>query len=144
LDSFPVDRLTTGKQYFEVKVWDVYNNLGTTTLEFEVVDTLTPKLLQVGCYPNPSNGNVTFTFNHNLAQMPLEATLEIMEISGKSIFQTTKDFTPTGFVENAFQWDGTDQFSKKVADGLYVYRITLRLKSGQSLQACQKLIRISE
>jgi len=141
---FPMYGLSTGKHTLEVKVWDVYNNLGTTTLEFEVVDTLTPKLLQVGCYPNPSNGNVTFTFNHNLAQMPLEATLEIMEISGKSIFQTTKDFTPTGFVENAFQWDGTDQFSKKVADGLYVYRITLRLKSGQSLQACQKLIRISE
>ena len=141
---FPMYGLSTGKHTLEVKVWDVYNNLGTTTLEFEVVDTSTPKLLQVGCYPNPSNGNVTFTFNHNLAQMPLEATLEIMEISGKSVFQTTKDFTPTGFVENAFQWDGTDQFSKKVADGLYVYRITLRLKSGQSLQACQKLIRISE
>ena len=141
---FPMYGISPGKHVLEVKVWDVHNNLGSSTLNFEVIDTLLPQLLNIGCYPNPSNGNVTFTFSHNLAEMPLEATLEIMEISGKSVFQSTKNFTPTGFVENAFQWDGTNQFSKKVADGLYVYRITLRLKSGQSLQACQKLIRISE
>jgi hypothetical protein len=141
---FPMSGLTPGRHSLEVKVWDVYNNLGSTTLEFEVIDTTSPQLLQVGCYPNPSSGSITFTFNHNLAQMPLEATLEIMDISGKSVFQSIKNFTPIGFVENAFQWEGTDQFGKKVADGLYVYRIQIRLKSGQTLQACQKLIRISE
>ncbi len=141
---FPMYGLSPGKHSLEVKVWDVYNNLGSTTLEFEVIDTTSPQLLQIGCYPNPSSGNITFTFNHNLAQMPLEATLEIMDISGKSVFQSIKNFTPVGFVENAFQWDGTDQFGKKIADGLYVYRIQIRLKNGQSLQACQKLIRISE
>jgi flagellar hook assembly protein FlgD len=73
--------------------------------------------------------------------MPLKATLEILDISGKSVFQSTKDFKPEGFQEMGFEWDGTDQLGKKIAAGLYVYRIHIRLESGQSLQGCQKLIR---
>lgn len=138
---FPMSKLDTGKHTLEVKVWDVHNNLGTAFIQFEVIDTTIPTLLHLSSYPNPSSGNVRFNFSHNLAQMPLKATLEIMDISGKSVFQSTKDFKPEGFQEMGFEWDGTDELGKKIAAGLYVYRIQIRLDSGQSLQGCQKLIR---
>jgi flagellar hook assembly protein FlgD len=70
--------------------------------------------------------------------------LEILDLSGKTAFQSKKNFTPIGFQENAFQWDGTDQLGKKIVDGMYVYRIKIRLQNGETLQACQKLIRISK
>jgi hypothetical protein len=72
------------------------------------------------CYPNPFGESVTFSFN---SSEPGRISLSIFDISGRTITILTNEITSAG--EQNIQWNGRDNIGKKVATGMYFYKLEM-------------------
>ncbi len=120
--------LETGKHTASLTVFDNLNNVTRTDFSFTVVPTVTAsgklepvKLRDVMNYPNPFRRYTNFTFicNHSAG----DVEIRIYTISGKQI---NKIDASASFGYNSIFWDGRDADGNRLANGLYLYKITLR------------------
>ncbi len=87
-------------------------------------------------YPNPFSGSTRFVFTLTGAELPQELKIQIMTVTGKVVREITQEeLGPIRIGNNISQyaWDGTDEFGDKLANGVYLYRVILRL-NGQSIK----------
>ncbi|MGZ5254865.1 MAG: hypothetical protein ACXWCT_10675, partial [Flavitalea sp.] len=100
---------------------------------FEVINK--PMISNMLNYPNPFTSSTAFVFTITGTEVPQNIKIEIMTITGKVVREITKDeLGPLHIGRNVteFKWDGTDQFSQKLANGIYLYRVITNL-NGKSL-----------
>ena len=103
----------------------------TTEVNFNMTSTLPPVSINeyefiinnseliISNYPNPFNPETTISFN--LAQAS-KVSLTIYNIKGQKVKTLLNTRLEKG--EHSIVWDGTDNRGKKVASGLYLYKIT--------------------
>jgi len=72
----------------------------------------------ISCYPNPFNSTITLSYISNLKNSIIITIYDYKGIYIKSIFNY--NFTSG---TQTVRWDGTDQFSRPVAAGMYLYLI---------------------
>ena len=88
-------------------------------------------------YPNPFNPSTTIKFNISRAA---DVRLTIYNILGEKIISMDKPIGQAG--QYSFVWNGTNQLNNPVSSGLYIYRITARLRNGQTFNSVKKMILI--
>ncbi|MFT4600488.1 MAG: hypothetical protein ACI857_000662 [Arenicella sp.] len=81
-------------------------------------------------YPNPFTTSTRFVFTLTGAEVPDEFTIQIMNVSGTVVREITRD--ELGDIQigrniTDFEWDGTDEFGDKLARGVYLYRVIVKL-----------------
>jgi hypothetical protein len=113
--------VNAGAQDFEVK--------------FEVVNAST--ITNVFPYPNPVTSKARFVFTVTGQELPQNMKIQIMTIAGrvvKEIFMG--DLGPLHIGNNLteYAWDGTDQFGDRLANGTYLYRVSLDDPQGKFSQ----------
>ena len=81
---------------------------GSTAKQFELLS----------CYPNPFNSTITLSYISNLEN---SISITIYNYKGKYIKSIINYDLTAG--TQAIHWDGTDQFSRPVATGMYLYLI---------------------
>jgi len=69
-------------------------------------------------YPNPFNPTVNISYT--LAE-PGQTSVDIYNIQGRKIKRLVNEYKTAGTYE--VQWDGSNQYGKKVASGTYFYII---------------------
>lgn len=94
------------------------------------------KLLDVYNYPNPFSNVTYFTFK--LTQVPDELKLKIYTVAGRLIKEFNKSAAELGYDFNEIYWDGRDQDGDLVANGVYIYKLTMK-KGDETQDATQKL-----
>ena len=72
----------------------------------------------LNCYPNPFNSTITLSYNTNYNN---SISITIYDYNGKYIKSTINHNLTDG--TQTVRWDGTDQFSRPVAAGMYLYLI---------------------
>ena len=72
----------------------------------------------LSCYPNPFNSTITLSYITNLEN---SISITIYDYSGKYI-KSIINYNLTAETQTV-RWDGTDQFSRPVAAGMYLYLI---------------------
>ncbi len=72
----------------------------------------------LSCYPNPFNSTITLSYITNLEN---SISITIYDYSGKYI-KSIINYNLTAGTQR-IRWDGTDQFSRPVAAGMYLYLI---------------------
>jgi len=118
----------------------VYNNSGTTSIDFQVVENNEIKLEHVLNYPNPFVDYTEFWFNHNHPFENLDVMIQVYTISGKLVWQHRQSVISNGFLSRDIKWDGRDNFGNKLAKGVYVYKLSVRTLSGKTAQKIEKLV----
>ena len=86
-------------------------------------------------YPNPFTTSTQFVFTLTGTQVPDDVRISIYTVSGRLIREITKDeLGPLRIGQNRteFRWDGTDQFGDKLANGVYLYRVSATI-NGEEL-----------
>lgn len=81
-------------------------------------------------YPNPFSTSTQFVFTLTGARIPDEFTIQIMTISGKVVREITKhELGPIKIGRNIteFAWNGTDEYGDALANGIYLYRVIVKL-----------------
>jgi hypothetical protein len=112
--------LTAGDHPLTIKAWDNFNNSATTSLIVSIVEDTDLRITDVMNYPNPFDGPTTFTYQ--LTQ-DADITIQIYTVAGTRV----QRFDLIGFRGfNQIDWDGLDQDSDRLANGVYLYKITAR------------------
>ena len=110
-----------GSQDFEVK--------------FEVVNAST--ITNVFPYPNPVTSKARFVFTVTGQELPRDMKIQIMTLTGavvREIFLNELGPLHIGSNLTDFAWDGTDQYGDRLANGTYLYRVSLNDPNGQFTQ----------
>jgi len=129
---YPLKNLKPGKHTLSLTAWDITNNMGTAEIEFTVVDGENTVLTKVFNYPNPFHISTHFQFETNFSDIPLEITIPIYSISGKTVKTIEKKIDLTGYRSAEIEWDGTDEMGSELPGGVYLYQIRLRSNANES------------
>lgn len=138
---FQLPALPEGRHRLRIKVWDLLNNSSETTLEFRVRAANSLVVEQLGVWPNPSTGAVRFVFSHNQKEVPMEASIELFSLQGQLLKLINGTIIANGN-RSYMDWNGKNEKGFPVPPGVYVYRLILRLRDGQTAVHSRQLIRL--
>jgi hypothetical protein len=125
---------------FELKAWDVFNNSSLATLDFVVAEESSLEIDHVLNYPNPFTTYTEFWFEHNQAFSMLNVSVEIFTISGRLVKSLFKTMQTDGYRSEPIAWDGKDEFGDNLARGVYVYKLTVKNETGNTIEKFEKLV----
>jgi len=93
-------------------------------------------------YPNPFSDKTTFYFEHNQSDTEFDVLIQIFSITG-SIVKTIKQKVKTdGYIADQIDWNGTDEYGKKIGAGIYIYKIKIGNEQHGYIEESQKLVLI--
>jgi len=127
--------LTDGTYTLQVQGRDATGNAAGTQnyqVKFEVVSAST--ITNVFPYPNPVTSKARFVFTVTGQELPRDMKIQIMTLTGKvvrEIFMSELGPLHIGNNITDYAWDGTDQYGDRLANGTYLYRVSLNDPSGQ-------------
>ncbi|HEX8329870.1 MAG TPA: C25 family cysteine peptidase [Hymenobacter sp.] len=121
--------LTDGMYTLRVQGRDPRNSVvGTQEFEvkFEVVTAST--ITNVYPYPNPVVSKARFVFTVTGQELPRNMKIQIMTLTGRvvrEIFMSELGPLHIGNNITEYAWDGTDTYGDRLANGTYLYRVSL-------------------
>lgn len=138
--QYPFQDLSEGRHTLTVKVWDVHNNSSTASIEFVVTKSEDITIKNFKTYPNPSEGNVWFTFDHNQAGAKGTFKVDIFNLNGQLMESLETEISPEGYSVSPLMWNGRTHSGSPVEGGMYIYRATLQTETGISKQKSGKIV----
>ncbi len=130
--EYQLQNLQTGQNTLSIKAYDTYNNYTVTDISFNVQSSSVLTLENVYNYPNPMRNNTAFVFNHNFDKS-LNASIKIYTVSGRLIKELNKTGITDKFV--SIDWDGRDNDGDAIANGTYIYKLTIKSDDGTFTQS---------
>ncbi|AMR25632.1 hypothetical protein A0257_00035 [Hymenobacter psoromatis] len=100
-------------------------------VKFEVVNAST--ITNVFPYPNPVTSKARFVFTVTGQELPRNMKIQIMTLTGRvvrEIFMSELGPLHIGNNITDYAWDGTDQYGDRLANGTYLYRVSLDQSGG--------------
>lgn len=126
-----------GMHTLQVRAKDLSDNTSGDLdyqVRFEVVQQAT--ITDVLNYPNPFTTKTQFVFTVTGSEAPTYMQIQIMTITGRVVREiTNQELGPLRVGRNItdFYWDGTDQYGDRLAQGVYLYKVTAKLH-GEDIQ----------
>ncbi|MDR1592337.1 MAG: type IX secretion system sortase PorU [Prevotellaceae bacterium] len=136
--TYPFSNLAEGNYELMFRVWDLQNNSTTKTIHFKVVKGTAPELEDMYAYPNPATEEVTFVYQHNRPQAPLSITATVFDLSGRKVWQSSKNVIADGNT-TAITWHFAAE-GVLLNTGMYLVRMDLSAAGGDSVSKTKKLI----
>ena len=102
-------------------------------ISFEIVTE--SSITQLINYPNPFSSSTRFVFTLTGSEIPDNIFIQIMTITGKVVKEITQDeLGPIHIGRNIteYEWNGTDKYGEKLANGVYLYKVQVQ-KNGSDL-----------
>jgi len=137
--KFQLPRLSPGLHTLSLKAWDVMNNSGSASIDFQVRSDEGLVLDHVINYPNPFTTHTNFWFDHNRPGEELRVQVQIFTVTGKLVKTLRNTIITTGNRSNEVQWDGRDEYGNKIGRGVYIYNLRVEAPDGKSARKIQKL-----
>lgn len=135
LITYPIGELSEGEHRLKLSVFDNLNNPADEESAFKIVGNEELALLEVVNYPNPFSQSTQFTFQTN--RDGADVSIKIYTIAGRLI-QELRGTTVSGY-NGELVWDGRDRDSDEIANGVYLYKISLR-DGRQKKEVIEKLV----
>jgi hypothetical protein len=135
---FRPQNLADGLYELEVQSFDKSGNASGNSnykIRFEVVNRST--ISQVINYPNPFSTRTRFVYRLTGAALPEVFRIQIFTVSGKLV--KTIDLAAMGDVAigqniTQYEWDGTDEYGDQLANGVYLYRVQIRMPGNAEIE----------
>ncbi|MEX2595835.1 MAG: C25 family cysteine peptidase [Salibacteraceae bacterium] len=127
----PEEPLADGEYSLKVMGRDASGNesgKNAYTIDFEVINK--SSVTHVMNYPNPFTTATKFVFTLTGSQIPDVFTIQIMTVTGKVVREITKmelGNIHVGRNITDYTWNGTDEFGDRLANGVYLYRVIMKL-----------------
>lgn len=123
--------LSPGEHTVRVRAWDIYNNPSETTTSFRIMESGQENLriVDVVNYPNPMERETQFLFRHNQTA-PLDVDIDIFTPAGRKVRHLEARSVSDRFVR--VPWDGADADGRFMANGVYLYRLRVRVVGDES------------
>jgi hypothetical protein len=125
--EYPLQNLSDGYYKLKIRAWDTYNNLSESVVNFTVKSNTQLYVDKVYNYPNPFKDNTIFTFQHNL-DANVSVKIKIYTVSGRFIKELLRTNITDKYV--MVEWDGRDNDGDAIANGTYIYKVTVKSDDG--------------
>ncbi|MCX7696414.1 MAG: C25 family cysteine peptidase [Bacteroidales bacterium] len=133
---YPAGPLADGEYKLIVQARDMSGNESgfyDYEINFQVINK--PAITHIMNWPNPFSTKTHFVFTLTGSQVPEDIRIQIMTITGRVVREITREeLGPIHIGRNitSYAWDGRDQFGEQLANGVYLYRVIVRL-NGKSI-----------
>jgi len=125
--EYPLQNLADGIYKLKVRAWNTYNILSESVVYFTVKSSSQLFVDKVYNYPNPFRDMTSFTFQHNL-DAPVSVKIRIFTVGGRLIKELLRTSIPDKNV--IVDWDGRDNDGDAIANGTYIYKVTIKSDDG--------------
>lgn len=119
--DFTLPDLSAGRHQFKITAWDNANNPAVAEYEATIAEKGRLGIAGLLNYPNPMEGTTEFFFE--LTGSANEVELQIFTLAGRMIKRFSSDDPRVGR-NRLFLWDGRDADGDRVAQGVYIYKLT--------------------
>lgn len=137
---YPYSKLPDGKQTIHVKVWDIFNNSSSKSIDFIVVESKEMLLNNIFNFPNPFYDITFFNIEHNRPEQELELKINIYDLKGNLVSILKNNVYAGGYRIDPPSWQGTGMGGNKLGSGLYIYRILVKTENGEEAAGSGRLI----
>lgn len=138
--SYKFYDLNEGEHQLTFRVWDIYNNSSTATINFNVVKGNVIDIKNVMNYPNPMKDNTYITFEHNQKDNAIDIVIKIYDIMGRHVRTIKEHRYGTTARIDPVRWNGTSDNGRKLPSGIYVYYVTISNSQKEQTSGYSKLI----
>lgn len=121
LVSYPMEGLTPGRHRVTFRVWDVFDNATTTSLDFVVGDQAEPKFEVISSVDVPSVATNLVTTLAGPEEADTQITTEVYNTHGMRVWHRTLK-VPAGNRYVSTVWNLTDYAGNRLEPGVYFYR----------------------
>lgn len=133
--------LSPGEHSVKVRAWDIFNNPTDGNALFRIAEGPDQALqvVDVVNFPNPMERETDFLFRHNQTR-PVDVDIAIFTNTGRKVRQLEARSVTDRFVR--VHWDGTDTDGDRLANGVYFYRLRVRVagdETGQEYETIEKV-----
>ena len=91
----------------------------------------------IWCYPNPAKGGKV-NFRYYLSENDVEITVKIYTLLGDLVWEGSRIEGLAGIHDRDFVWNCQNSSGEPVASGVYIYRLTMKPKSGSAAKTVTK------
>lgn len=138
--NFSIPDLTEGKHSLQFRVWDVYNNSTTGSLDFECVTDYKPTIFKFAIEGNPAKESTSFVFYSDLSGSNIEVKYEVYSMTGALQWSHQETGIVTYASEYRYPWDLTTSNGARLQPGMYVCRINVSVDGKVKSSKSEKLI----
>ena len=135
--------LSPGWHSIRVEAWDVANNASEAEIHFYVTDGAALEADRVTAFPNPFSDRVSFIFEHNRPQLPLNVIMNIHNSHGRLVRHIERTLVSEGsrIPPGMLTWDGRNQSGVPAPEGVYIYSLILRDANGKVISFHGKVVK---
>ncbi len=136
--EFRPGRLEDGDYVLAVEAQDKrYNRSGTKPYEIQFRIINESAITHVVNYPNPFSTSTRFYYELTGSSLPEVFQIHIYTVTGRLV--KVIDLKALGEVRigrhlTQYAWDGTDEYGDRLANGVYLYRVVLRMPGEAAIQ----------
>lgn len=138
--TFKMQDLPDGDYTLTLKVWDVYNNSGTASIDFTVVNSGAMHIENAYNVPNPVFDETSFVFDHNQVGNNISVDIIIYDIMGRWVTTLSEKVAGTSTRINPIRWNGCGARGERLRNGVYIYRIIATNDHGETDTMVSKLV----
>ncbi len=128
--AYQLENLTDGEHSLRLRVWDTSSNSAEQTIYFKVENGLPAKVFDVYTDYNPASVESNFYLSHNRPDAMVEVTLEIYDIMGRMVWTSVQSGRSDLFTTFPITWNLCDMSGRRVQQGIYVYRASIKSEDG--------------
>ena len=138
--AFKMLDLADGDYTLTLKVWDIYNNSGTATVNFTVINSGGMHIENAYNWPNPVIDETHFVFDHNQMGNNVKVDIHIFDIMGRWVNTLSETVSGTSTRIDPIRWNGCSANGDRLRNGVYVYRIVATNDQGETATLVSKLV----
>lgn len=137
--NYQLSDLDPGAHTLKLKVWDVFNNSSSKTINFTVIRGMKPDLYDVYCDANPASTSANFYLKHNRPDATVTVGIDIYNLLGQLVWTATQTGRSDSGTSFPVTWNLTDMNGNRVQRGIYIYRARISTDGIQEATKAKKI-----
>lgn len=137
---YSIPQLAPGSHKLKFTAWDILNNVSTTELRFNVVEGLTPNVVNVNSSNNPAVSSTTFILTHDRTGNAMDVLIEVFDMSGRKLWQHQDNNVVANTDVYTYDWDLCADGGARLRPGVYLYRATIACDGSTKTSKAKKLV----
>lgn len=137
--TYQFSELEEGPHTLELRVWDVWNNSATQTIEFIVSNDITPRIDNFEIWGNPAQNQTSFILTTNSTGANVGVKISVYSLTGALLWVHQEN--NIGYLEQySYNWNLNTSGGSRLAPGVYICAAQIILNGRFSSMKSQKLI----
>ena len=138
--TYKMQDLADGVYTLTLKVWDIYNNSSTASIDFTVVNNSGMVIENAFNAPNPVTDETHFVFDHNQVGNNVKVDIYIYDIMGRWVNTISETVSGASTRTDPIRWNGCGAGGASLRNGVYIYRIVATNDNGETATLVSKLV----